>query len=132
MSLRFHFKNRKEKSLLPVCASSRWQTCKPGVVLGLGRAGFMTRALSLRCTILLLPACRPPGGPVCQLFPLGALGTPSTLANRGGCCCLHFFTVSSVRAELRGPFRRASECAFPQNYRAALAPGQHDINQLDL
>lgn len=129
----FIFKNPKEKSSLPLCASSQWQTCKPGAVLSLGRAGFMTRALSLLCTILLLPACTvPPGAPICQLFPSGALSTPSTLTSRGGCCCLHLFTALSVRAELGGPFRRASECAFPKNYRAALAPGRHDINQLDL
>lgn len=82
-------------------------TCKPGAVLGLGRAGFMTTALSLLCTILLLLSAL--GAPPCQLFPLGALSAPSTLTIRGGCCCLDLFTVMSVRAELKGPFRRASE-----------------------
>lgn len=123
----------KGERLLPLCASSHWQTCKPGAVLGLGRAGFMARALSLPCTILL-SACRPlpPGAPICQLFPQGAVNAPSTLVSRGGCYGLPMFTVLSVRAESRGPFRHASECAFPKNYRAAVAPGRRDINQLDL
>lgn len=112
--------------MLPLSASSRWQTCKPGAVPGLGRAGFMTRALSLLCTILLLPDCHRPGGPSCaSCFPQELRTLPALWRTEGYAAVLVCLWLCQYEYELEGLFHCVRWVTFPKNYRAvALAPGQ--------
>lgn len=111
-----------------VCAVSRWQTCKAGAVLSLGRTGFMTAALSLLCTVLLLQARSLPWGP-----PLGQLFCLKCCRRSHEQKRMLLSSFAYAWANKGHVARTAVLSAYSRrNYSAPLAPGWHDINLLDL